>query len=376
MGKISFTNHPDSKSLNVTFPTVFDNIEIDLYDDVEAITLTNIDTNVGMSTEVKDNVKNLSEVSTELGCFEVEMHTKSGGLYKKEIEVICPNTTLVFNKLKYDFELKRVDEECQEIVDDGTNLLSTTFVSTDTIRLQFRELESYDLLKDGFSFDDIVWETKKVVENDGTVEVQENEDNTLHLFIPSPINRPNQSGSGSRQPNPAIQYKSCCTIIGLKKEYDLSQDSKDLLRQEYIDFSTDWPPTRREIFLDNGAWNTGNHDHIAAQGTNRFQEIYDGVLDNYTTSCERAGINSDGLQVNSAYRNPQRNRAIGSVLINSNHTIGHAMDISILGQRTTQKWGFLRNAATSIQGVNAICEIGPRQVLCNNPNISHIHVAW
>ena len=52
------------------------------------------------------------------------------------------------------------------------------------------------------------------------------------------------------------------------------------------------------------------------------------------------------------------------------------MDISILGRRTTQKWNFLRNAPLQIDGINAICEIGPRQVACNNPNISHIHVAW
>lgn len=116
---------------------------------------------------------------------------------------------------------------------------------------------------------------------------------------------------------------------------------------------------------------------MAARGANRFQEIWDAVLTEYNSSCLRNNINSNGLQVNSAYRNPQRNRAVGSVLINSNHTIGHAMDVSIMGQRTTQKWRLLRSAALATNGVTtAICEIGPRQVRCDDPNVSHIHIAW
>ncbi|MBA4745543.1 MAG: hypothetical protein H2058_09800 [Muricauda sp.] len=351
-----------------------DVLYIDIYDDVESFSLTsNNSTNNGFGTGVNNNQKNLLGLIQETGCFNIEVNTKSGGVYNKEIEIKSLNTTVYFNKLDFDFELKRVDEECHEIEDDGDNLLSTTFVSTDEIRIQFREHDTSDLSKDGFGFSDIVWKTEGITENDGTVEIRENDDNTLHIFSPRPINRPT---TGSRNPNEAISYKISCNIIGLKKEIQLTQDSKDILRQEYVDYNTVWIPTRDEVFLDTGDWNTGNYDYLAASGNNRFQEIWDNILTNYNTFCANNNIANDGLQVNSAYRNPQRNRAVGSVLINSNHTIGHAMDISILGMRTTQKWNFLRDAATRIQGVNAICEIGPRQVSCSNPNISHIHVAW
>ncbi len=80
--------------------------------------------------------------------------------------------------------------------------------------------------------------------------------------------------------------------------------------------------------------------------------------------------------MNSCYRNPQRNRDVGSVLINSNHTIGHAMDVTVLGARTSQKWILLNDAAEQIEGVNGICENGPKQVACGSSNQSHVHLAW
>lgn len=390
MGKIFLTNYPE-KSLTFNLPKVVDYIFIYIYDDVEAFSLTNTSTNNGFGVEVTDNEKNLLGLIDEVGCFEIEINTASGGIYKKEINILTRRTTITFNKIEYDFEIKRVDEECQDIEDVGTNLLSTSFISTDIVRLQYRELESFDLVKDGFSFEDIVWETEGVTDNDGTVDLEENDDNAIHSFMPNPINR---QTAGSREPNEAIKYKTTCTIIGLKKEIELEQDGKDVLRQEYVDYNTAWTPTRDEVFSDDGEWNTGNYSRnpdfntnatnyqyesgfIAAQGDNRFQEIWDELNINYQEECNDAGITTDtGLSCNSCYRNPQRNRAVGSVLINSNHTIGHAMDVKILGARTKQKWILLNKAAEDIEGINGICENGPTQVVCGASNQSHVHLAW
>ncbi|MBL4561819.1 MAG: hypothetical protein JKX79_12640 [Labilibaculum sp.] len=371
MGKISFVNYPN-KYLNVKFPKITSTITIDLYDDVIGFDLTHIATNVGFGTNVTNNEKTLLGLIESTGIFEIKINTVSEGIYIKEIEILSKNTTLSFNKINYDFELKRVDLTNNNVA----NLTSQTFISTDNIRIKFRELQQFDLTKDGFKLTEVVWETKGVTTDDGTPNLQNSTDNSIYIFIPNPINRPNQSGRGARQPNNPIEYETYCTVIGLKKKFECTQDTKDIIRQEYLDFGTTWQPTRNEVFLDNGRWNTGNYTHLAAQGTNQFQTIFNAILTHYNASCNTNRVRANGIDLNSAYRNPQRNKAVGSRLINSNHTIGHAMDIRILGARTTQKWGFLRTAALQINGVNAICEIGPRQVLCSNPNISHIHVSW
>ncbi len=390
MGKITFVNYPDV-FMNIKFPKVIQipvYLEIDVYDDVISFSLTNKSNNVGFGTDVSNNEKNIMEFISETGSYEIEINTQSDGVLTKDIEISDLNTTLIFNKIDYDFELRRIDNERNQISNSATENLAETFVSTDSIRMLFFQLEN-----DGNSCSDIIWEVEGETENDGTVTEQNNGEEDIYEFIPNPINRPNQAGNASRQPNTPIRYTINCTILGLKRSFELEQDGKSVLRQEYIDYGTNWQPTRAEIFADNGDWNTGNYStngdfnvdaanypydsgYIAARGQNRFQEIWDQLLINYGNFCAQAGINNNGLTVNSSYRNPQRNNAVGSVLINSNHTIGHAMDVSLVGQRTSQRWNFLHNAGEQINGVNAICEIGSTQVSCDNPNISHVHLAW
>jgi len=395
MGKITFVDHPDI-FMKIKFPEVVQipvYLEINVYDDVISFSLTNKSNNVGFGTGVSNNEKDIMEFISETGFYQLEINTQSDGMITKDIEIIDLNTTLVFNKIDYDFELRRIDDERNQIGNTTTENLAETFVSTDNIRILFFQLENYDLQNDNNSCNDIVWEVEGVTESDGSATEQDNGEEDVYEFIPNPIDRPNQSGNGSRQPNTPIRYTVNCTILGLKRSFKLEQDGKSVLRQEYMDYGTNWQPTRAEIFSDNGDWNTGNYSanadfnvdaanypynsgYIAARGQNRFQEIWDELLINYGNFCAQAGINNNGLTVNSSYRNPQRNNAVGSVLINSNHTIGHAMDVSLVGQRTSQRWNFLHNAGEQINGVNAICEIGPKQVSCDNPNISHVHLAW
>ncbi|OEK08123.1 hypothetical protein A8C32_01290 [Flavivirga aquatica] len=368
MGKISIINYPN-QTLEVTFPRVTDVITIDIYDDVEGLTLTNKSNNYGFSTGVSDNEKKLSSLIQETGYFEIEIHTNSGGIYTKEIEILFLDTTIIFNKINYDFEIKRVNEECQKIENDGTNLLSTSFISTDIVKLQFRELKNYDLLKDGFSFDDIIWETKGLTENDGTVDLEESGDNAIHSFTPNPINRPTERPVRTR--NLAISYKTSITIIGLKKEFTLEQDQVDILRQEYVDFGITFQPQRSNVYRDNGAWNVGNYDYIVTESDdNHFQTIYDAIVSNW----EAKGY-TDGITVSSAYRNPRRNPGV----INSRHLRGLALDIYPQGVITLQRWLDLRtsgNEVTEVNGVNAHCDRSGTFVDDNCSLANHIHVQW
>ncbi len=347
-----------------------DVLYIDIYDDVESFSLTsNNSTNNGFGTGVNNNQKNLLGLIQETGCFNIEVNTKSGGVYNKEIEIKSLNTTVYFNKLDFDFELKRVDEECHEIEDDGDNLLSTTFVSTDEIRIQFREHDTSDLSKDGFGFSDIVWKTEGITENDGTVEIRENDDNTLHIFSPRPINRPMERPVRTR--NEPIKYKVAATIIGLKKEIELEQDQIDILRQEYIDFGTNFQPQRSNVYLDMGVWNVGNYDYIVTESDdNHFETIYNSIIENW-----QAKGYIDGIIVSSAYRNPRRNPGV----LNSRHLRGLALDIYPEGAITLQRWIDLRaagNEVTEVAGVNAHCDRSGTFVDEDCSLANHIHVQW
>ena len=373
MGKVWFDEFPGVSKMFKGLNILPEFIYIDVYDNVQTISMTKKSSDFGFGTGVTGNSKNLQGLVNEIGSYEIEMNMSSEGIYSQEVEIISTNTILIFNKIDYDFELRRLDDERNRIVDVGQELLSQTFVTTDQIDIQFFELEGYDMENDGNSCDDIIWEVEGLTDDDGTVNEVDNGEQDIHAFTPNAINRPT---AGSRQPNTAISYVVKCTILGLKKEFNLEQDEVDILRQEYIDYGTTWQPERTEVHEEAGRWNTGNYNYIASSGEDRFQEIWDGLQTNYQNLCAQAQITDTALTFNSCYRNPQRNRAVGSTLINSNHTIGHAMDISITGNITSQKWNFLHDGAEAVDNVNAICESGPTQVTCGNANQSHVHLAW
>ncbi len=371
MGTITLRDFPD-QILHFELPDVIDDeIIIDVYDNVTGLTITNCVSNEGFSTNVENNNKDLTEFALEIGKYDIEIHTESDGILLKTIELEDPDILLIFSKKEFEYELQRIDAENNQIVNTNSENLADTFVSTDEIRIKFNQLNGCNLENDGYSFDDIVWEVKGVTENDGNPKSEINDE--VLEFNPSPINRPT---SGSRNPNEAIKYLVTATILGLKTVFELEQDEKDILRQEYIDYNITWKPTREEVFFENDGWNTGNYNCIATRANNRFSEIWDELQGNYQSLCSQNNISTDGLTFNSCYRNPQRNRAVGSVLINSNHTIGHAMDIGIINPKTSLKWILLNKAAEQIENVNGICERGPRQVVCGDKNQSHVHLAW
>jgi uncharacterized protein YcbK (DUF882 family) len=78
--------------------------------------------------------------------------------------------------------------------------------------------------------------------------------------------------------------------------------------------------------------------------------------------------------VTSGYRNPQRNKDVGSLIPASNHVMGHALDLGVDGANATL-WARLRKAGAAA-ATGSICEHGPTQVECSEASVNHVHIGW
>jgi len=101
------------------------------------------------------------------------------------------------------------------------------------------------------------------------------------------------------------------------------------------------------------------------------------------------------ITISSGYRNPQRNKAVGSKYPNSKHVQGIALDlvpsmvkvtveVTIEGQITRKRvtldlhkalYPALATAGSS-SGKNAICEKGSKLLTCGDESEDHVHVNW
>ncbi len=90
-----------------------------------------------------------------------------------------------------------------------------------------------------------------------------------------------------------------------------------------------------------------------------------------------SGITNVGLIINSAWRNPERNEAVGGVF-ESRHQFGDAIDIrpvgSVAGKTDAQLWCILVTAADNVPGANGFSEQGSAQIDCELRGVSHVHV--
>jgi len=353
-------------------------IKINILDTVESVTITHIQTNIGSSYRITNNKLTLNKFSR--GVYYLKVFTKSEGVYDTQFYVdgFHPKTTLEFKKVDFDFELIRVKFDTEGLPTFPEGDLAQTFVSTDIIKIQFNPTDEFSYLSDeftpeltklGFGYKDIIWKVRGITKNDGNVEIQKSDLEFIHSFKPKPINRPT---SGSRTPNSPIKYIVTATLLGLNKSFELEQDEIDILRQEYIDFNTNWKPKRDDIYEDNGRWNTGNYGYIASQTENVFANLLSQLENNWNTSYPNIVIN-----VSSSYRNPRRNKEVGSNTVNSRHTKGRAMDVTI-SNPTKTKWVALKQAAndTDINGVNAHCDQSGTFVDNRCEDANHIHIQW
>lgn len=241
-------------------------------------------------------------------------------------------------------------------------------------------------------------------------------------FVPSDnstlvIDRRTRWTTGSRAANPPIKFEVKAKIALEGEEFEvllseesgqglLSQDETDRLRQEYYDYNIP-VPGRGEVVASLGArYNQGNYGtqlSVDLPGYyNRAVAAYSGsqvmisVLVNgqtFTNVPAAIPVNAP-VTISSGYRNPQRNKAVGSLFPDSRHTRGRALDlvpnvvqvqvqVVVNGQPVTQRvplslhqtlYPALYAAAATVG--TAIAEQGSTPVAVGDPRENHIHVQW
>ena len=60
--------------------------------------------------------------------------------------------------------------------------------------------------------------------------------------------------------------------------------------------------------------------------------------------------------------------------INSRHTQGKALDLTVAGANATL-WARLKKAGANA-GYYSICEDGPTEKPCSDANVDHVHLQW
>src|SRR6267378_1980814 len=140
----------------------------------------------------------------------------------------------------------------------------------------------------------------------------------------------NASG-GSRSANPALGYRVTANLDGqgaVQASSLVTQDEVDVLRQEYVDYGTAFRPDRKHLgALKHPALNTGNYDVVAEEEVGTLDALLERVNAEVNRMlAERRMSATFQFEdcVTSGFRNPQRNRAVGSVAMNSRHVRGRA----------------------------------------------------
>lgn len=277
------------------------------------------------------------------------------------------------------------------------------------------------------------------------------------------------SRAGSRQPNRPLQYDVTArvTVDGRQLEdtvpplEPIRQDERDIIRQEYIDYATEFRPTRDKVNAPQTArFNTGNYSMIAeevagnlqtllnalqpqvnallnndvqerAVGTQNLRptdvvvnpgaaiatggahavnigalgdtdpegddvctvtrnQVCDGAITAGPNGIAETHANNRNVSINltsaieSAYRNPQRNHAVGSMSVNSRHTKGRAFDlvpdaghgINVRGKTKSQLLCIIEMAGDGVVGgADSFVEQGCCTFLqCNNAASDHNHI--
>ncbi|WP_169977617.1 D-Ala-D-Ala carboxypeptidase family metallohydrolase [Tautonia rosea] len=213
---------------------------------------------------------------------------------------------------------------------------------------------------------------------------------------------------GSRRANPPMSFEVTAKLTIDGSDFAetslsdanlgaLTQDETDRLRQEYFDYNIP-VPRRSEVVASLGpGFNRGNYGVQLSVGLDtRYRAIlaaYRGrpVTVNINGQSYRTAIPASApVTISSGYRNPQRNRAIGSRYPDSKHTRGRALDLvpSLVQVVVLVNGSPMRvtlplhqvlypalYAAASSQGT-AIAEQGARPVPVGDPRENHIHVQW
>lgn len=152
--------------------------------------------------------------------------------------------------------------------------------------------------------------------------------------------RRNNWAKAGRAPNPPLAFEVLAELLvgGQVKgtarvtAEELQQDEKDILRQEYSDFTLVSRqvvvPPRTEVgeptstsYFAGSKFNTGNYVSPAVVRNGAMQALAQTTQSAY----------GSGVQINSAFRNPRRNKAVKG-RPNSRHMFGDAADLEPTGE--------------------------------------------
>jgi hypothetical protein len=227
--------------------------------------------------------------------------------------------------------------------------------------------------------------------------------------VPVPAPTPTPAAAPTPAPGAATETLSA----------DFQQDEQSILRQEYVDFSQP-PPGRGDLSLHSGQFNWGNYRYVVNLA--QMQARFNGSVTAYrgrnitipappasppgshppggppvppptpggppTPATVTVSIPATaGVTVTSAYRNPRRNLAAGSVHPDSRHCRGHAIDmapdtpqnVTVNGQNVAL--GLHESlypalvAAAQTQGT-AFTEHNATMTPTGDPTENHVHVQW
>ncbi|MDJ0658213.1 MAG: Ig-like domain-containing protein [Crocosphaera sp.] len=218
----------------------------------------------------------------------------------------------------------------------------------------------------------VEWIITPVNNESGTVS---NNQGTSKQFSFSPDVTGVRPTGGSRTANDAIEYRLAVTVTHdgetLTREVNIMQDTRAILRQEYLDYGLEIPALNivgeaQSTTNFQGIEFSRNSNYSPLVLNNGMQEIAQGIRDGYGAA----------IIVNSAYRNPQRNRAVGGVL-RSVHQSGGAVDLRPSTNSVENKVSLYRAAVNLDPGL-VLLEQGPRQLLPGNwnpPNADHTFVS-
>ena len=196
---------------------------------------------------------------------------------------------------------------------------------------------------------------------------------------------PAYGSGGSLAASTALSAQIYVGVCSVSDTHTIKQDTRDVIRQEYRNHSIAIP-TR-------GQFNTpvATANFTVAEINNTAYPIIVGTPGNIAQSTRNqwnsligqqigSGQTNYGLTISSAWRNPERNEAVGGV-VNSNHQTGNAVDLVIpnissvataTGLTQTQLWCLLESAGDAVG--TGIPESGATQVACTSPTITHVHV--
>ncbi len=248
---------------------------------------------------------------------------------------------------------------------DGPN----SFISTDNITFHVRIPGVPDINTSEWP-SVTSWKVTGESPNSGDGNPNEQAGTSVFSFQPNPVNRP---VAGSDQPNDPIKYNVAATVQGTTQNYPLSQDTPDIIRQEYVDFNSAFVPARAQFVTSPGPpFYNGPYSLALDFG---MEAALNAITAQFNLLAQGA------ITVNGGYRNPQYNAFVHSRGVGSMHVRGRALDLAVI-PANANTWQNLMQAGINAGDALSQCEDSPsHRCPCNNPGppnfrVTHVHIDW